>query len=132
MSIEVDASRAPRLLRYTLTGRAPSEAEVREVRLAVREAGQLNADTRVLIDARGVDPPATWKELQTHAWVGDSSVRPAAVGVLVRPGAHVGVANQLLNLLPDGLETARFTDEAAALSWWAQPPDRAPGGREEP
>ena len=118
MPIEIDRSRAPQLIRFTATGTIPGAAELEALCRAEISAGTLTAQTRGLIDLRGVTEMPNLSQIQSGA---DRSTNerawPLRRAYVVIAGAQYGVVRQMQAFLPAAIQTQIFTEEGPALAW---------------
>jgi hypothetical protein len=113
MPIDVDLSEAPQFLRFTITGEWPSLASQQESRNALLSTQQLTAQSRILVDLRGLRSIA---ELPSFVAFTDGSVSRVQAYLVASPEQH-----RLARLYKTAFSTTThveiFADEQAALEW---------------
>lgn len=122
MPIDVDISRAPRLIRIVLREPWPTIEEQSELRKRFVSGGIVTADTCALIDVRHLHTKPQFEQMMSSvsAAMDDASV-PLRRAYLAGSSMQFGFARQMQSLLPPEVVSEIFTDEAAALAWLLPP-----------
>jgi len=118
MAFQVDATGAPRIVRMTLGEDWPGLAEQRAWRLSMIESGKITAQTRALIDVRGLARLPNYEDLQEilSGIIRDGGW-PLQRAFLTSTAAQFGVARQLQLMAPQTLTVEVFTDPNEAEAW---------------
>jgi hypothetical protein len=118
MPIEVDATKAPAYLRWTVTGPWPSIDDLGAIRTRLIAGGQLTGETRVLIDMRNVETVPEYHEvpamIQAALKAGGLPLRRAYV---VASAVQFGLVRQMQALAPEEIKVEIFFNEGDALAW---------------
>lgn len=118
--IDVDTTRAPGILIFTIRDEWPPLDDLLEMRARLVTAGHLTAETRALVDVRHVTPASCGKTTQgLHCGMPDDL--PLVRGYLVASVEQFGFAQQLQAVAPPGPRVEIFTDEGNALRWLGEP-----------
>ena len=118
MPIDLDTSEAPSFIRVTLRGEWPTIEEQREARLQAMAAGHLTADTRALLDFRGLATTAGYSEVEPMiAAAMKDGGWPLFRAYVVGTGIQFGLVRQMKALAPPHIEIEVFTDEQEAQMW---------------
>ena len=116
--VEIDASAAPALLRYTFRAEAPTPAAWQALRRRMVESGYLTRDTSLLIDGRELTSLPSLSTLRSIiAGATNAPILPRAIAFLTGDPTQFGVGRQAEMLLPNGVTGAVFTDETEAIAW---------------
>jgi hypothetical protein len=118
MPIAIDTSEAPSFIRITVTGEWPTLEEQRDARQRAIDHGHLTADTRALIDFRGLSSTVPYTEV---AKIIESAMKaggwPLFRAYVVGSAVQFGLVRHLKALAPPHVEIEVFTDEQEAQVW---------------
>lgn len=118
MALTVDASDAPRILRLTIEDEWPRPDEQSTWRKTMIAGGKITAETRTLIDIRGMTQLPKYEELQDIiAGIVRDGGWPLHRAFLTATSAQFGVARQLQLMAPQSLSVEVFDDVNEAEAW---------------
>lgn len=118
LPVDLDVSQAPGYIRLNLTGELPTVQDQGTLRRELMARGHLTADTRALLDLRGVTRMPKYSEIQqiVAAATADKGW-PLRRAYLVMPGVQFGFVRQLQAIAPPEVTIDLFTTESEALEW---------------
>jgi hypothetical protein len=119
VTMEVDTSEAPALLKVRCAGALPSPEEQAALRDDLIARGLLTIDTVSLLDLREAETPdaiTIGKSIAALLRVG----MPRRRACLINPGKHLQVLQYFQMAVP-WMSTAAFTDEREAREWLLNP-----------
>ena len=118
MPIAVDTSKAPQLVRWTVTGPWPSIADMGAVRESLIAAGHLTEATRGLLDIRNVETVPSYVEVTPMIEAASKSGGlPWYRAYVVGSAEQFGLVRQMKALAPAGYRIEIFFNDAEALAW---------------
>ena len=117
-SLAVDVGFAPRLLRYTWRGLAPTANQLITLRQQMSKMGHFTAWTALIVDMRALTTLPSYADLRASVTRDrDGRMTARSIAFLVDTVAQYGVGRQWEMLQPSGVACAVFTEEAAARAW---------------
>jgi hypothetical protein len=118
MAIAIDTSDAPAFIRITLTGEWPTLEEQSVARQRAIDNGELTAETRALIDFRGLASTAPYAEVEKIiASAMKAGGWPLFRAYVVGSAVQFGLVRHMKALAPPPVEIEVFTDEQEAQIW---------------
>lgn len=120
MSIRLDTSGAPALVRFTFDGEWTAAFDLIELRRAAVRAGHLTPKSAVLFDLRRVTTLPNLDDLRVALLSGQKDdVWPARRAYLVAAADQYAIARQFQLFGPQSLVSEIFHNEMKALNWLA-------------
>lgn len=117
--IEIDSTDAPRFVRFVLSGEWPSLERQRAIRDELVSGGRLTAESRVLVDVRGI---ATEQDVAAFAVLKDGIVARVQAFLVASSQQHQFARRFKQAAITTLVEI--FVDEQHALEWlWNSDPD---------
>lgn len=118
MSVDIDTSRAPGLVRYTYDEHWPGLEEQERYRARLVSEGLLTSQTRLIVDLRRLKRLPFLADLRsTLNSVLASKALPRAVAIVAVEPAHYGVGRMAQAVAAEHTACEVFTDEHLALAW---------------
>jgi hypothetical protein len=118
MPIAVDTSKAPQLVRWTITGPWPGITEVGMVRERLIAEGHLTEATRGLLDIRNVETIPNYADVAPMiAAASRGGGLPWYRAYVVASAEQFGIVRQMKSLAPPGYKIEIFFNDAEALAW---------------
>lgn len=118
MPIQVERHFAPRLLLYRFVGVPPSPEHQADLRRELIARGQLTADTRAVMDLRGLTELPTDEEMaRTIKLAMEDDAWPRRRAYVVLPWMHLRLMQAIETQAAGAVTMAAFMDERAAVEW---------------
>ena len=118
MPIDVDISRAPRLITIVLREPWPAVEEQAELRKRFVDSGTVTRETAAVIDLRLIHNKPAFDQMMHSVQIGmEQSSVPLRRAYLIGSPMQFGFARQMQSLLPPEVVSEIFTDERLALAW---------------